>query len=93
MGVDYSADIDKTREVLVAAANSIQGVLQDPEMQIMLTGLGDSSVDWVIRVWSATADYWAVREALIRAIKMHLDDAGISIPFPQMDVHVDKVNE
>jgi small conductance mechanosensitive channel len=93
VGVSYSADIDQTREVLVAAAKSIEGVLELPAMQIMLKDLGASSVDWVVRVWANTSDYWTVREALVRAIKMHLDEANISIPFPQMDVHLDKVGE
>lgn len=93
VGVSYSADIDKTRQVLTAAAKSIENTLEEPAMVIMLTGLGASSVDWVVRVWSNTSDYWTVKEHLTRAIKMHLDEADISIPFPQMDVHLDKVGE
>lgn len=92
VGVSYSADIDKTREVLTAAARSVENVLQEPASAIVLTGLGSSSVDWVVRVWANTADYWAVKEALTRAVKIHLDEAGISIPFPQMDIHIDKVD-
>lgn len=93
VGVSYSADIDKTRQVLTAAAKSIEGVLETPDMQIMLKDLGASSVDWVIRVWAKTSDYWTVREALVRAAKLHLDEANISIPFPQMDIHLNKVGE
>lgn len=93
VGVEYSADIDKTREVLIAASKSIENVLQEPASAIVLTGLGASSVDWVVRVWANTSDYWAVKEALTRAVKMHLDDANIGIPFPQMDIHLDKVGE
>lgn len=89
VGVDYAAEIDRTREVLVQAAASVPGKLDEPEFQVVLMDLGASSVDWIVRVWSPTSDYFAVREALIRAIKMHLDDAGIGIPFPQMDVHLD----
>ncbi|MAX24424.1 MAG: mechanosensitive ion channel protein [Phycisphaeraceae bacterium] len=92
VGVSYSADIDKTRQVLIAAANSIEKTLDDPEKVIMLTGLGASSVDWVVRVWANTSDFWGVKEDLTRAIKMHLDEAGISIPFPQMDIHLDKID-
>ncbi len=92
VGVSYSADIDKTRQVLIAAANAIEKTLDDPEKVIMLTGLGASSVDWVVRVWANTSDFWAVKEELTRAIKMHLDEAGISIPFPQMDIHLDKID-
>ena len=92
VGVDYSADIDKTREVLDAAAKSVEGVLSDPPHAIVLADLGDSAVNWKVRVWCNSSDYWAVMERTTRAIKMHLDDAGIGIPFPQMDVHMDKAD-
>ena len=90
VGVDYAADIDKTREVLLAAAKSTPGVLDDPAPDAFLAGLGASSVDWQVRVWCNTADYWDVHQATIRACKKALDEAQISIPFPQMDVHLDK---
>ncbi|RNC80550.1 MAG: mechanosensitive ion channel family protein [Phycisphaera sp.] len=89
VGTDYSADLDKTREVLMGAAKKIEGVLGDPEPVIYLSELGGSSIDWSVRVWAATADYWAVREKLTRQVKYDLDEAGIGIPFPQMDVHID----
>lgn len=90
VGVEYSADIDQTRAVLVAAAASVPGRLDDPAPAVVLGDLGDSSVGWTVRVWCNTADYWGVKEAATRAVKMHLDEAGIGIPFPQMDVHVDQ---
>ena len=93
VGVDYSADIDKTREVLNAAAQSVEGILTEPAHAIVLGDLGDSAVNWTVRVWAKTADYWAIKEATTRAVKQHLDDAGIGIPFPQMDVHLNKVGE
>ncbi len=93
VGVDYSADIDKTREVLDAAARSVEGILSDPPHAIVLGDLGDSAVNWTVRVWCNAADYWGIKEQLTRAVKQHLDQAGIGIPFPQMDVHLDKVNE
>ena len=89
VGADYSADIDKTREVLEKAAKGVPGILEDPPPQIVLGELGGSSVDWVVRVWCATSDYWPTKEATTRAVKMGLDEAGIGIPFPQMDVHLD----
>ena len=91
VGVAYEADIDQTRATLEKAAASVEGVLDDPPPQIVLADLGASSVDWVVRVWCPTADYWGIREATVRAAKMHLDEAGISIPFPQMDVHLDQL--
>jgi small conductance mechanosensitive channel len=89
VGVDYGADVDKTREVLEAMAGSIPGVLEDPAPQIFLGELGASSVDWQVRVWCRTEEYWDVYQAAIRAAKRALDDAGLGIPFPQMDVHLD----
>ncbi|MEM7627254.1 MAG: mechanosensitive ion channel domain-containing protein [Planctomycetota bacterium] len=91
VGCDYSASLDKTREVLTKAVESVEGRIdgEGRGFQIFLSELGGSSVDWAVRVWFPTADYWAKKEELIRAVKMHLDDAGIGIPFPQMDVHVD----
>ena len=93
VGVEYSADIDKTREVLDQAAKSIEGILSEPAHAIVLGDLGDSAVTWTVRVWCNAADYWGIKEKATRAVKMHLDEAGIGIPFPQMDVHVDKIGE
>lgn len=90
VGVEYGADIDKTIEVLDKAAQSVEGVLADPPHQIFLKALGASSVDYQVRVWCNTPDYWNVYQATIRATKMHLDEAGLGIPFPQMDVHFDE---
>ena len=93
VGVEYSADIDKTRQVLEAAAAGVEGCVDDPPVQVYLWELGSSSVDWRVRVWCPTADYWAIRETLTRAVKVALDEAGIGIPFPQVDVHMDSPNE
>ncbi len=89
VGCDYSASIDETRAALVAAAATVDGVLAEPGAVAVLTGLGGSSVDWQLRVWCKTEDYFAVLEAATRAVKIELDAVGIGIPFPQMDVHVD----
>ena len=72
------------------AARSVEDRLDEPEPAVMLLDLGDSSVNWSVRAWAPTADYWTVRERLVREVKMKLDDAGLGIPFPQMDVHLDK---
>lgn len=90
VGVEYGADIDAARAVLEAAAKSIENQVKEP--QVVLKGLGDSSVDWQVRVWCNTPDYFAVMEAVTRAVKYHLDEAKIGIPFPQMDVHLDNIN-
>ncbi len=65
------------------------GRLTDKDPQVVLLELGASSVDWQVRVWAEKADFLAVKEATTRAVKVALDEAGIGIPFPQMDVHVD----
>ncbi len=89
VGTDYGADVDQTREVLMAAAKACTDVLQDPESAVVLTGLGGSSIDWTVKVWVNADDYWAVKDQLTRDIKYALDGAGIGIPYPQMDVHID----
>lgn len=89
VGTDYGADIDKAREVMLAAASGTENVLTDPGPAVVLTGLGGSSIDWSVRVWVNAADYWAVMDQLTRNVKVALDQAEIGIPFPQMDVHID----
>lgn len=90
VGCDYTADIDQTRSVLEAAVKDIEGTV-DPA-QIFLVSLGASSVDWQVRVWCKTDDYWGMHERVIRAVKYGLDAANIGIPYPQMDVHLDNLN-
>lgn len=96
VGCDYSASIDETRAVLEKAAESLNEMMVAGEgrgYQIVLGDLGDSCVNWTVRFWCKAEDYWGVKEALTRAVKMHLDDANIGIPFPQMDIHLDKIGE
>ena len=89
VGTEYPADLDKVREVLMGAIKKTQGVLTDPEPVVYLKELGGSSINWAVRAWADTADYWAIKESLTRQIKYDLDAADIGIPFPQMDVHID----
>lgn len=89
VGADYSADLDATRAALEAAAKAIPGMIDDPAPQVFLSELGDSSINWQVRVWCKTEDYWDVWQATVRATKQALDRAGIGIPFPQTDVHLD----
>jgi len=90
VGVAYSADIDRTREILMEAAKSVPGGMDDPEPAVILLSLGDSAVNWSVRVWAKADEFGDVKQATIRAVKMALDEAGIEIPFPQMDVHMVK---
>ena len=93
VGTAYVADIDQTRRVLEQAIESVDLVINDPEPAVVLQGLGASSVDWSVRGWARKDDFGATKQALIRAVKVELDRAGIEIPFPQMDVHVDPASE
>ena len=89
VGTDYPADLDRTREVLTNASIGVDGRLDDPEPAVVLLELGASSINWSVRVWANAADSEKVKQALTRAVKNALDEAGIGIPYPQMDVHVD----
>ncbi|MCR9163318.1 MAG: mechanosensitive ion channel family protein [Nannocystaceae bacterium] len=89
VGVDYGADLQQVRAVLEKAAASIEGRTARGH-QVFLVSMGASSVDFQVRVWCNTADYWDVWDRTTQAVKEALDAANISIPFPQMDVHLDK---
>ncbi len=88
VGVSYAADIDHTRSVLEQVAAGVEGVYPGKDPAVVLLGLGASSVDWSVRVWAPTPDFLAVKQRLLRNIKVALDREGIEIPFPQMDIHV-----
>lgn len=90
VGVDYGSDLRAVRDALEAMAPTIAGVIAEPPPQIFLEKLGASAIDWVVRVWCKTEDYWDVHQATILATKETLDAAGVSIPFPQMDVHLEE---
>ena len=86
-GVSYSDDIEKTERVLREIVESHEKVLTAPAPNIRLHTLGDSSVNFVVRPWTKTPDYWEVYWDITREVKMRFDREGISIPFPQRDVH------
>jgi small conductance mechanosensitive channel len=86
-GISYGDDIPKAERVLMEVLESNEMVLKDPEPNVRVHELGDSSVNFVVRPWCATDDYWDVFWDVTKAIKMRLDEESISIPFPQRDVH------
>jgi len=88
VGISYSDDMTQTKEILEGLAGADDRVLKDPAVTIAVSELADSSVNLVFRPWVKTADYWAVRFDLTEKIKTSLDAAGISIPFPQQDLHL-----
>jgi small conductance mechanosensitive channel len=87
-GIGYSDDISKAERVLTEVVTGHEKVLEDPAPVIRLHELGDSSINFVVRPWSATDDYWDVYWDVTREVKHRFDAEGISIPFPQRDVHI-----
>jgi len=87
-GIGYSDDIDKAEAVLTKLVTDHPLVLADPAPVIKLNELADSSVNFVVRPWTKTGDYWTVYWDLIKGVKQAFDREGISIPFPQQDVHM-----
>jgi len=87
-GIAYSDDEEKAQKILEEAVKAHPLVLADPEPVIRLHELADSSVNFVCRPWTKTGDYWAVYWDLTQQVKERFDEAGISIPFPQRDIHV-----
>lgn len=88
VGVGYGDDLDNVRRTLQELVDGDDRILKDPECVIAVSELGDSSVNFVLRPWVKTEDYWGVRFDLTEAIKKRFDKEGISIPFPQQDVHI-----
>ena len=88
VGVSYDDDLDKTTALLMKIAKAHPLVLEDPEPVVKVSNLGDSSVDFIVRPWSKTGDYWDVFFDLTKTIKQTLDAEGISFPYPQQDIHV-----
>jgi small conductance mechanosensitive channel len=87
-GIGYSDDIPRAEKVLQEVVDSQKSVLNNPETMIRLHELGDSSVNFIVRPWVNRDDYWETYWAITRAVKLRFDEEGISIPFPQRDVHV-----
>jgi len=88
VGVGYGDDIRRAREVLLGIAQANARVLSTPEADVLVTGLGESSVDLVLRAWVKTPDFVPVRSELTEAIHRDFSRAGVSIPYPQRDLHV-----
>lgn len=93
IGVSYSADIALTKKVLTDILDNNQYVLKDPSYTVGLAELANSSINFVVRPWVKTADYWTARFEILEQIKNALDAANIEIPFPQMDIHVKQLPE
>lgn len=89
-GVGYGDDLDKVKQVIDEVISADDRILSDPAPTVGIVELGDSCVNFAVRPWVKTADYWDVFFATQEAMKKRFDAAGISIPFPQRDVHLIK---
>jgi len=92
-GIGYSDDIDKARSVILEILSNDSRILKDPVPDVFVGTLGDSSVNFKVRSWVNAADYWGVYFDTTENIKKKFDENNISIPFPQTDVHLYKVND
>ncbi len=89
-GISYDDDIRKAKALLEEIIGADERILPEPAPVIAVGELADSSVNFVVRPWVNSADYWAVLWDTTAAVKLKFDEAGITIPYPQMDVHLDK---
>ena len=92
VGVGDGDDLNKAKQIMEDLLAADERVLKDPAVTIAVANLGDSSVDFVVRPWVKSADYWAVKFDFTKAVKEKFDAEGISIPFPQRDIHVFQEN-
>jgi small conductance mechanosensitive channel len=88
IGVSYAADLKKTREVLLQVIDEDERVLPEPAPRVSVNELADSSVNFIVRPWVKSEDYWPLYWEMLEKIKIRLDENDIGIPFPQMDVHL-----
>lgn len=88
VGVSYSDDLPKAKQIMLDLLAADARVLKEPEPQVAVSNLGDSSVDFVVRPWVNAEDYWAFKFDFTQAVKEKFDAEGVSIPFPQRDVHL-----
>jgi small conductance mechanosensitive channel len=89
-GVGYDVKISKVKDILTSIIEKHKLILKDPEPFVRLGNLGDSSIDFKVRVWTKTEDYWTVYFDLTESAKEEFDKENINIPYPQMDVHLIK---
>ena len=87
-GIGYGDSIEKAKQVLTQLVDSDERILKDPAPQIVVDELGESSVNFKVRAWCESANYWGIYFDMQEKVKLTFDKEGISIPFPQRDVHV-----
>lgn len=87
-GIGYDDDIKKAKDILTKLLEEDERILKDPEPLVAVSELADSSVNFVVRPWVNSADFWGVKFDYTEAVKLTFDKEGISIPYPQQDVHM-----
>jgi len=90
IGIGYEDNIKQAKDIICAILEADDRILKDPAYGVALGDLADSSVNINVRPWVKSSDYWAVRSDFLETVKTEFDAAGVSIPYPQMDVHVGK---
>ena len=90
IGIGYGDDVDKAREVIKRLCDEDSRILKDPELFIAVSALADSSVNFAVRAWVNSADYWGVYFELNEKVYKTFENEGLNIPYPQMDVHIHK---
>lgn len=88
VGVSYGDDLNKAQKIIVDLIKADKRILAEPEPQVMVSNLGESSVDFTVRSWVNSPDWWNTKCDLTKNIKEKFDEEGINIPFPQRDVHL-----
>ncbi|NIW24416.1 MAG: mechanosensitive ion channel [Gammaproteobacteria bacterium] len=88
IGISYDDDIGRAKALMQGVISEDSRILQEPASQMLVMELGASSVDIAVRVWCSASDYWQVRSDLLEKIKTTLEGAGLSIPYPQQDLHI-----
>lgn len=89
-GIGYDDDIDKAKEVIKMVVDKCPEIDHEKDVDIFVSELADSSVNFAVRPWCKTEDYWTVYKYMQENIKKEFDKAGLGIPFPQMDIHMHK---
>lgn len=92
VGIGYDDDIKKAKELLNSLVEADERVLTEKGITVAVSELADSSVNFVVRAWVNTPDYWGVKFDLTENVKLTFDKEGISIPYPQQDLHLYKKN-
>ena len=90
VGIGYDADLLKAKNLLLEMIKEDERILDEPAHTVAVNELADSSVNFVVRPWVNSPDFFAVKWDFTEKVKLRFDEEGISIPFPQMDVHLHK---